>query len=116
MNPFKKMDFIIKKMSESVIDRFFEKYKVIVCVEIQTEKLHFNINLFDSYAKKWSLYDALLFSNKHVDSMDEVKKLIMVKKTDIDNCFQFEFDHKDMDGVKFIQNIVKGFEMTNNCQ
>ena len=103
-------------MAQSVTDRFFEKYEVIVRVEIQAEKLYFKIdpNLFDSNIEELSLYDTILFSNKHITSVDETKKLITVQKRSYDNCFQYEFNHKDMDGIKFIQNIVEGFDMSGD--
>lgn len=103
-------------MIQSVTDRFFEKYEVIVRVEIQTESLHFKIDpsLLDSNIETLTLYDAILISNQHDTSVDETKKLITVQKGSYDNCFQYEFNHRDMDGVKFIQNIVEGFKMTSH--
>lgn len=98
-------------MTQTVTDRFFEKYEVIVRVEIQSENLHFKIDpkLFDSKIKTWSLYDTILLSNQNFTFVDETKKLILVQKGSSDNCFQYEFNHKDMDGINFIQNIVDGF-------
>ena len=69
----------------SVIDRFFEKHEIIVRVEIISE----NVNSL---------------------SLDE-NSLIKVSKTGKKNCIHCEFNHKDMDGVAFIQEILKDFEI-----
>lgn len=69
----------------SVIDRFFEKHEIIVRVEIISE----NVNSL---------------------SLDE-NSLIKVSKTGNKNCIHCEFNHKDMDGVAFIQEILKDFEI-----